>query len=111
MLGLINNLPQQLTSIVALSLAVAVISMTMTKAKVSKPLRERIKARSEWFGELFSCPYCFSHWVSIAFVAIARPVVVASGFYIFDLFISVLVVVALASLIAGLIFISISAMS
>ena len=105
-----HDLPQQLTSVLALGLAVATVAMTMTKAKVTLPLRERIKKRNEWLGELFSCPYCFSHWVSLVAVAIARPVLTDSGIYIFDLSISVLVVIALAAMFAGLIYRSIAAM-
>lgn len=104
-----ENLPQQITSILALSLAVATVSMTITKAKVSKPLRESIAARSKWLGELFSCPYCFSHWVSFAAVAAVRPVLTDSGLYGLDLFVSALAVIALAAFASGWIYRSIAA--
>jgi hypothetical protein len=106
--ALVDHLGDQIVSVLSLSLAVATVSMTMTKAKVSKPLRARIKARSAWWGEVFSCPYCFSHYVSPVAVAVWRPVLVSCGFYPADLLISVLVIIALAALGCGLIYRSIS---
>ncbi len=94
-----------------LSLAVSTMSMTITKAKVSKPLRDAIINRNKWFGELFSCPNCMSHWLAFAAVAIYRPVVVNCGVYVIDLCTSVLVVVALASFSSYLIYRAIGSMS
>jgi len=50
-------------------MAVSVISLTVTKTKVFFPLRKWIKSKSEFFGELFSCPYCFSFYPSLLFVS------------------------------------------
>ena len=47
-----------------LGLVVGTISMTVTKAVVFKWFRDRLKR--PWLKELFSCPYCFSHWVATA---------------------------------------------
>ena len=49
---------------VILAMAVSVISLTITKTKVFKSLRTSIKEKNEFFGELFSCPYCFSFYPS-----------------------------------------------
>jgi len=105
------ELPQVLVSFVALSLAVAALSMTITKAKVTIPLRNAIIRRSAWFGELFSCPYCMNHWLAVSIVAVYRPVIVDSGFYLLDLAVSALVVVALASFGVGLIYKSVSSIA
>jgi uncharacterized membrane-anchored protein len=110
-LGMRHDYLRALIVVVFLALAVSTLSMTITKAKVSKPLRDAIAKRSKWFGELFSCPYCMSHWLAFGAVAIYRPAVVDSGVYVVDLFVSSLVIVALASFSAGLIFRAIGAMT
>jgi hypothetical protein len=33
-------------------------------------VRESAKERSEFWGELLSCGYCFGHWVAFALIAI-----------------------------------------
>lgn len=107
MLGVVTDLPQQIASIIILSLAVSSVSLTMTKAKLTKPLRNFVRSRSEWLGELFSCPYCFSHWVSFGAVAAARPVVTSTGLLLADLLISAFAVISLAALTSGLVYRSI----
>jgi len=109
MLGVNADLAHQLVGVVLLALAVSTVSMTATKAKISKPLRERIARRSKWFGELTSCPYCFSHWASIAAVAVVQPRPVSIGFWPVDLAISALAIVALSAFSCGLIFKAIAA--
>lgn len=52
----------------AYSAACACVSLTVTRAKVTARFRSAVQARSAWFGELVSCPYCFSHWASLALV-------------------------------------------
>lgn len=61
--------------LVIISMAVSVISLTVTKTKVFKPLRLWIDpslaiadSKKSFFGELFSCPYCFSFYPSFALV-------------------------------------------
>ena len=56
-----------------LAVACASISLTVTRAEIFEPLRARIEKRSEWFGTLFGCPYCFSHWLAAGVVAIFQP--------------------------------------
>jgi hypothetical protein len=97
----INSLPY-ITAFV-LALAASAISITVTKAKICKTLRERIMTRNTWFGELVSCPYCFSFWVSLAMVLVYQPVLVTPRFIIFDLAVSVFAIMAVASILSGLI--------
>jgi len=103
------DLAHQLTAMFFVALAVATVSMTATKAKISKPFRTWVTPRSKWFGELFSCPYCFSHYASVVAVAVVRPRPVYTGFWLVDLGISALAIVALSAFACGLIYKSIAA--
>jgi len=82
----------------AISLAVATASMTLTKAKIFDSLRQGVAHRSPWLGELIHCPYCASHWISLALVAAYRPCLTAHGIVVLDYAVSTLVVVAAAAL-------------
>lgn len=53
-----------------MGVATGVASLTLTRARPLRPMRQWIQQRSQWWGELVSCPYCISHWV--AFVLVAR---------------------------------------
>jgi|UniRef100_UPI0040573A56 hypothetical protein len=61
-----------------LSFITASISFTVTETKLFKRLREWVKERNAFFGELLHCGYCFGHWVAFALVAIYQPKVVAA---------------------------------
>jgi hypothetical protein len=88
---------------VILAVAVAAVSMTVARAKVSKGFRDWVASKSTWLGDLFNCPYCISHWITFAAVAWYRPRVVTSGFILFDWIVSVFLIVAMASLVSGVI--------
>lgn len=88
--------------ITVLALATAAISVTVSKARLFASAREWIALRSNRLGELVSCSYCTSHWVAIAFVAIYRPVLISQWIAV-DLLVSVFGVVAIASIISGVI--------
>lgn len=53
--------------------ATGVASLTITRSKLFKPLRKFVKKRSPWLNELFTCPYCMSHWVAAGFTAWLWP--------------------------------------
>lgn len=55
-----------MNSLIIAGLAVASISYTISIAKIFKNQREWIKSKNSWLGELLSCPYCTSHYVSMA---------------------------------------------
>ncbi len=59
--------------ILLLSLANAAISFTVAETKLFEPLRQRTKAKSEFFGQLLSCGYCLGCWTALVLVAIYRP--------------------------------------
>lgn len=121
-----------IVAVVLISLAVSAVSMTLTMAKISQPFREWLdrvvnrwasttrsgdvladlpphdqwprRARAlEWFAELMSCPYCFSHWLAFAVVVVYQPRPVMSWFWFGDMTISLFLIVALASYGTGLI--------
>jgi hypothetical protein len=58
--------------VIWLSLVTASISFTVTETKLFKAPREWVQKKWRW-GEVFSCGYCFGHWVAFALVAIYRP--------------------------------------
>lgn len=74
------NLGIQIVWLLVLALPVACIAWTVTHEEVFREpreycLRERSVARSllrRKFFYLFTCEYCFSHYVAVAVVAIAR---------------------------------------
>lgn len=73
-------LSQQVIWLFLLALPIASISWTVTHEEVFREPREYCKRCSERsqsiftrkFFYLFTCEYCFSHWVTIAFLAITR---------------------------------------
>lgn len=67
-----------LMNVFILSLAAAGISFGITETKLARPLREWMKQKNRLLGELFSCGYCFGHWVSLALVGIYRPGILAA---------------------------------
>lgn len=50
--------------------ATSAISLTVTKSKIFSPLREWAKDESEFLDDLLSCPWCFSHWVSVGIIGL-----------------------------------------
>lgn len=56
-----------LIEILLLGIASGVISLTVTKAVIFKSTRDWLESKSEFFGDLVTCPYCFGHW-SAAFL-------------------------------------------
>jgi hypothetical protein len=73
-------LSQQVVWLLLLALPIASIAWTVTHEEVLREPREFCErrshgARSLWcrkFFYLFTCEYCFSHWVTIVFLAITR---------------------------------------
>jgi uncharacterized membrane protein YphA (DoxX/SURF4 family) len=60
-------------TIIALSVATAVVSVTITRSKIFRGLRLFLEDKNEWLHKLFTCPYCMSHWVAVFFVVMVRP--------------------------------------
>lgn len=55
--------------IITFALAVAAVSLTVTKSSIFQPLRDRWEG-IPFLGKLVQCPYCFSHWVAMGLVAL-----------------------------------------
>ncbi|MEI6118430.1 MAG: DUF1360 domain-containing protein [bacterium] len=70
-----EKLIQALLECFMIALAGSAISMTITKATISKSLREKIKAKNKFFGELLSCPYCTSHWIHAILLILCQPLI------------------------------------
>ena len=75
-----DSLPRQLGFLLLLGLSVACISWTVTHEEVFREPREYCKERSQTcrptylrkFFYLFTCEYCFSHYVSLVFIFLMR---------------------------------------
>jgi hypothetical protein len=71
-------LPEGLLTALVLAMPIAAISWTVTHEEVFREPREYCSRRSESAGSLperkffylFTCEYCFSHWVTLAFLAL-----------------------------------------
>lgn len=86
-----------LTNLVILGLASATISTTIGSSKLFKGLRQRVAGRSEFLGDLFSCPYCLGHYIAATLVALT------SHGDVVGLMTTWLAVTAISALISGLI--------
>lgn len=89
-----------------IALAVAAISMTITKSRAFKGFRGWIKDRIKILHGLFGCPYCMSHWIALAGIWIYKPWVISTGYFAIDLIMHTFATVALAAPICGLIYVS-----
>jgi len=78
-------------SIAFLSFVTASISFTVTETKLFLPLREWMKKRNAFVGELISCGYCLGHWVAFGLVAIYRPRLF-HAWWLLDSFLTALVI-------------------
>jgi len=68
-----------------------------------EPLRSWIASKNVLLGELSRCFFCLSHWVAFAAIAIYRPRPLQI-WWPADLLVAAFVVIALATLISGLMF-------
>jgi hypothetical protein len=107
-----------IVDIVFLSLAVAAISMTLTKAELFTGARKWIQkwTRSLWWPgwvlrKLTTCPYCMAHWWAIFAVAYYKPVILQSKVAFIDLSVSAFCIIALSAFWCGLIYKAFSQMS
>lgn len=102
---------EELIKVIVLAFVVSPICLTITKTEVFKPLRTFIKSRSTKLGKLFSCPYCFSHWISFMMVVIFKPVVISCGFFfLIDYAVSMFIMIAVSTLISGFVYQAVGSM-
>ena len=84
-------------NIICLSFVTASISFTVTEMKLFKPLREWVKRKNSFLGELLCCGYCLGHWIAFALVAIYQPRLFES-WWLLDYFLTALVIAWLAGI-------------
>ncbi|KPK54995.1 MAG: hypothetical protein AMS22_05060 [Thiotrichales bacterium SG8_50] len=53
-------------NLIVLGLAVAATSMTISTTHAGAPLRAWVSKNGPWFEKLIHCPWCVSHWLSLA---------------------------------------------
>lgn len=94
---------QLLTQVAVFSVAVGVVSLTLTQAAIFEWLRDWVEDRSEFLGELFNCPYCMAHWIALAVMLIYQPMLIGTGPAWANWTVSWFTLVGLGSLVSGLI--------
>lgn len=57
-------------TVIFLSFICASISFTVTETKLFEKMREWLKKKNKFLGELISCGYCFGHWTAFGLVAV-----------------------------------------
>ncbi len=77
--------------IICLSFVTASVSFAVTETKLFLPLREWVKGKNSFLGELLSCGYCFCHWMAFALVAIYLPKLF-EAWWLLDYFFTALVI-------------------
>jgi hypothetical protein len=83
-------------NIIYLSFVAASVSFAITETKLFLPLREWVKGKNSFLGELLSCSYCFGHWIAFVLVALYRPRLFES-WWLFDYFFTALIIAWLAA--------------
>lgn len=81
-----------------LSVITASISFFIAHSQLLEDLRERIQERSKFFGDLFSCCYCLSHWVAVIIVIIFSVRLFDCGWAGMDIVLTILAVAWFAGL-------------
>lgn len=61
-----------------LALATGTVAYTLSSTKITEPVRAKL-TRGSFLHKLAGCPYCLSHWLAFAAVAIYRPWLVHGG--------------------------------
>lgn len=87
-----------------IAIASASLSMTVTQTDIFAGWRSLTAKLHPMLGHLFSCFYCFSHWVVIAGVTLYRPVILDSGSAPLDWLLSVFFTLTLTAFVCGLMF-------
>ncbi len=88
-------------------LAAAFITEALTELVIKsvffKYFRTQVSRLGEWVEELFKCGYCFSVWVAIVIVGVTGCSVPVSAYFIFNSFVTVLIVHRLSNVMHNII--------
>lgn len=87
--------------IILIALAVAAVSLTLTKSHIAAPFQDWLRARSLMLWKLSTCAYCVSHWVAVVAVAFAAPTVFDDA--ITNFVVLTFAVISLSSMIVGVV--------
>jgi len=90
-----------ISQVVVMALAIGTVSMTITKASFFEWFRNWLEDHTDFLADLFSCPYCMSHWVALGVMFLYQPLILDTGNKWPDLMMSWFALVALGSLVAG----------
>lgn len=93
---------------VVLALAVSSITLTFTRAKLFTRLRLFATWLHPTVGELASCPYCFSHYVTALVAFLYEPTLLASKYHALDVVFTAFAIVTLANWFNGLLYAAVS---
>jgi hypothetical protein len=58
--------------VIYLSFVAASVTFTITDTRLFLPVREWVRKKSRFLGELLTCGYCFCHWIALALVAVYK---------------------------------------
>jgi Protein of unknown function (DUF1360) len=105
--------------LIYLSIACGAISMTLTKSSLLNGFHAWLDAKSPFLEKLLSCPWCTSHWVASVLTVIYQPLVfdwasrpawqssnalIALPLIALDYVVTIMVMVALSSVSARVIY-------
>lgn len=51
-------------AMISAGVATGIVSLTLTRSRPLRGIRNWIRYKSDWAGELVTCPYCMSHWIA-----------------------------------------------
>lgn len=96
--GLLHGIMfKDVATAMALSMAVASISILLTKAKITRWVREWIESKEGWiagyFKGLFRCPYCMSHPWAFAVSVIYTLRIVKTEYLWLDIAVSTMIMI------------------
>ncbi|MDY6945184.1 MAG: DUF1360 domain-containing protein [Pseudomonadota bacterium] len=95
--------PDHLLTCVVIALACSGIAMSFTQGSMFDALRAWIMKQNKLLGELARCFFCLSHWLAFVAVAVYQPRPLQAHLLI-DLIVAAFAIVALATLVSGLMF-------
>ena len=88
----------------AIALAAASSSMTITQTELFAGLRAWTAKKHALLGHLFHCFYCMSHWTVLAGMLIYRPYLLHSDVAVVDWLMTAFITLTLTTFINGLMF-------
>lgn len=87
-------------SYLAIGLALATASVTLTRARIFEPVRTWSQKKSFLLFKLISCPYCMCHWLALWLVPFTMYVI--TDIWLFDAALTWFMLVGIGALFEGL---------